>query len=383
MSRLLYVFLVVLVHVNAFRYNRWARTSNQVATSSVQGTRTQALTMSMLATGVDHTAHATFLKEVALVNAPNELSTLLKLLELNGHELLDPSERSGMNPFLVPIAKMEDGQKMCFVRWPTMAENTESGLDLQIVTTTPMGGIRLHAMNADQLTRRIVAEMDFFGKSGSANALAILNTDSEKYVSGDYVPYLKSGKFPAITAEDLRLVLDRYILTKIGPFPDCYERLARNFKARDDIVSCLVTCERAVSLFYGFGHPVTFHANMLFEVSRDTEGRDAARSALGMPLWTVADTIEDLDAVALKAGFSGSEILGEMHLYRANDNREDEVGEDLPAEQLALDQAAHLMDAVVMGAIEGGWKEALPEISSKYEFAGYPDVAKFLRTNYV
>ena len=261
-----------------------------------------------------------------------------------------------------------------------MAENTEAGLDLQLITTTPMGGIRLYAMNTDTMCRRMVAEMDFYGKAGAAEAVNILNEGegSIKYESGDYVGYLKSGKFPTITAEDLRLVLDRYILTKIGAFPDCYERLATDFEAKGDLVSALVTCERAVSLFYGFGHPVSFHADMLVRGNRETEGRDAAKSALGMPLWTVADTMGDLDKVAKAAGFTGSEILGEMHAWRAKDDRKEELGEDLIPEQVALDQAAHIMDAVVMGAYEGGWTAAIPEIAEKYEFSGYPDVAKFL-----
>ena len=68
---------------------------------------------------------------------------------------------------------------------------------------------------------------------------------------GDYVPFLKSGKFPTLTSSDLRLVLDRYLLTKVGPFPDCFERLAEHFLQKGNDVSALVTCERAVSVFYG------------------------------------------------------------------------------------------------------------------------------------
>ena len=49
-------------------------------------------------------------------------------------------------------------------------------------------------------------------------------------------------------------------------------------------VSALVTCERAVSIFYGWGHPVAFHARALSGMKdRSVEARDAARSALGNP----------------------------------------------------------------------------------------------------
>jgi len=332
----------------------------------------------MTGTPVDVANHGTFLRDVALVDVPAMLPMLLSLLEMQGRKLVRPEDRKGMNPFLIPISEWDHGERLCYVRWPTMAENTETGLDLQVVVTTPMGGIRLYAMNTDAMCRRMVAEIDFYGQSGSTDAIEVLNKNEVKYTSGDYVPYLKSCKFNAITEDDLRLVLDRYLLTKVGPFPDCYERLATHFKSKDDVVSALVTCERAVSLFYGFGHPVSFHANMLMTSERVVEGKDAAKSALGMPLWTTADSKEDLDSVAKTAGYTGIDIIGEMHAYRASDSREEELGDDLSKEQVALDQAAHLMDAVVMGAVEGGWTKAVPEIAGKYAFSGFPDVAKFL-----
>ena len=68
----------------------------------------------------------------------------------------------------------------------------------------------------------------------------------------------------------------------MGAFPDCYESLANNFIAAKNDVSALVTCERAVSIFYGWGHPVAFHARALSGMAdRMVEARDAARSALG------------------------------------------------------------------------------------------------------
>ena len=86
---------------------------------------------------------------------------------------------------------------------------------------------------------------------------------SQTYSAGEYMPLLKSGKFPTLTESDLRLVLDRFLLTKVGAFPDCYERLATNFLDTKNEISALVTCERAVSIFYGWGHPVNFHAKLM------------------------------------------------------------------------------------------------------------------------
>ena len=90
-----------------------------------------------------------------------------------------------------------------------------------------------------------------------------MHINLQPYVAGEYMPLLKSGKFPTFTESDLKLVLDRYLLTKVGSFPDCYERLATNFFNTKNEISALVTCERAVSIFYGWGHPVNFHAKLM------------------------------------------------------------------------------------------------------------------------
>jgi len=334
--------------------------------------------MLSLESQVTSEAHVKFIENMALTKAPSQISTLFKLLNIRGDLFVSPDEREAMNPFLIPISKPNDrtNATLCFVRWPTPQDDS----DMQLVYNYP-AGIELAAMSTEHMCRRITCEMDFYGEIGAKKAVEILNHDGMDYKSGDYLPYLKSGKFPAITTHDLRLVLDRYLLTKVGPFPDCYERLALNFKDKNDIVSSLVTCERAVSLFYGFGHPVSFHAKLLREIGREIESRDAAKAALGMPLWTCSRSNEDMNDLALLAGFTGAQILGEMHLYRANDSREEEMEGDngLEPEQLALDQAAHLMDAVVMGATDGGWRGSIDIIAKKYEFAGYSDVAKFLR----
>ena len=42
-----------------------------------------------------------------------------------------------------------------------------------------------------------------------------------------------------------------------------------------------------------------------------------------------------------------------MHAFRAKDPRTDDIGEGMSQCQVTLDQAAHLMDAVAFGHIEG------------------------------
>ena len=127
-------------------------------------------------------------------------------------EIIDPADyRRGMNPFLIPLAKSkEDGSILAYIRWPTQKED----MDLQLVRTTDVG-IRLVAMASTSYCRRIVAEMDFYSKPGTDEAIEIINKESALYQKGEFLGLLRSGKFPAITEEDLALILDRYLLTKV------------------------------------------------------------------------------------------------------------------------------------------------------------------------
>lgn len=48
-------------------------------------------------------------------NPPKRLPTLLKVLEHKGLSPVDPSERAGLNPFLVPLAKVSPKHaSVCF-----------------------------------------------------------------------------------------------------------------------------------------------------------------------------------------------------------------------------------------------------------------------------
>ena len=334
-----------------------------------------------------HSQLSSFVSDVAKAAPPKRLAALLELINMGKeYTTVDPSkERRGLIPFLIPFAKSnKDGSFLCYIRWPTQKED----MDLQIVKTTEVG-ISLVSMGTDQYCHRLVAELDFYSSPNAPLAIDILNksgaqsssgssSQSPLYTAGDFLPILKSGKFPIMTPEDLRLVLDRFLLTKVGAFPDCYERISNNFMDKGNDISALVTCERAVSVFYGWGHPIAFHAILLDKIGRDKEARDAARAAMGMPAWTVASSMTELEAVTKLAGFTGTAIVGEMHKYRSSDPRKDDIGEGMSPLQVTLDQAAHLMDAVALGAILGGWDACKTELATKYTEGGYPEMAKFI-----
>jgi hypothetical protein len=164
-------------------------------------------------------------------------------------------------------------------------------MPLQLVRTTS-AGVRLASLSTDHYCHRLVAEMDFKGDANADKAIAIANRDGQLYTREDRLAFLKTGKFPTSTEQERRLTTDRFLLLKVGSFPDSYERLAENFRAQGNDISALVTCERSVSVFYSWGHPMHFHSKMLRRLGRDKEVTESARASMGMPKWTLADTME-------------------------------------------------------------------------------------------
>ncbi len=231
-------------------------------------------------------SHSKFLEDVAKVKVPAKLQTMLSLLEMQGYNLLSPTQRKTLNPLLIPIAhkKDQDGV-LCFLRWPTQKED----MDLQIVTTTAIG-VQLHALSTDKYVHRQLAELDFYKAEYVEDAAQLVNKSGEVYKLGDSSSLFKPGKFPSKTSHDLRLLLDRYLIMKVGPFPDCYERLANDFLDRGNDLSALVTCEKSISSFFGWGHPINFHANLLMRMGREREAKDTARSSMQSPKWTLASS---------------------------------------------------------------------------------------------
>lgn len=59
---------------------------------------------------------------------------------------------------------------------------------------------------------------------------------------------------------------------------------------------------------------------------------------------------QDLDLAVSLAGYSSTSVVGNMHEVRSRDPREKDIAEGIDPKQVPLDQAAHLMDAVTLGA---------------------------------
>ena len=131
--------------------------------------------------------HSMYLQNVAKAVPPPKLELLLQLLELtDDEEIVSPTSREGMNPFLIPLSKSKtDGGVLCYIRWPTQKES----MDLQLVRTTDVG-IYLVAMGTDQYCHRLAVEQDFFCLPTAGKAIELLNASGQveiNYVFDYYI----------------------------------------------------------------------------------------------------------------------------------------------------------------------------------------------------
>lgn len=306
-----------------------------------------------------------YLSQIAKADRPPYLDALVHvLLSARDTETAAPSARQNMHPFFIPIVRNTATNRTTgLLRWPTPPEEfpipvVSCGRDDPCLT--------LLSGSAKSHVTRALASADFSGKEERRDDIRASSSLALAYQNGDTE---KSG-----------LGLERFLTVSAGGFPDVYEGLVRFHLAKGDEASALITCERAACAHPGWGRAHAFHAKILQELGREMESRDAARFCLQMPLWTIgnADTVRDMGTMA---GYQDAESLGKIYRQLFEDERQNEVAEGKPAEQVALDRAAWLLDVYVADkqAVGQGWEEVREKLAELYEKAGLEDVATFVR----
>lgn len=194
--------------------------------------------------------HAAFLREVAAMEPPASLQSLLRVLQSQGESTVSPwSARKGIIPLAIPLTETQDGEVTALLRWPTPV----SGMDVPVVRVQSFG-VTLLAKSPEDYIHRALVEDDVAGSSGRI-AESAGEVGSALYRRGDFEASQSSS-------------LDVYLMKKVGLFPDVFERLAlRHFENGDDI-SALVTGEYYASKkhFPGFGRPFVFNAELMLKV---------------------------------------------------------------------------------------------------------------------
>ncbi|CAN8076464.1 unnamed protein product [Agarophyton chilense] len=301
-----------------------------------------------------------YLKQVAKTSPPPYLDGLLHVLSKLNANLVPPSKRTDLHPFLIPLTFDEESVVTTgLLRWPTAPDEME----LPVVQSSAGDqSLRLIAPSAKSFVTRRIASMDFAGKYEERDAIRSACSLALAYQNGD--------------VDASGVGLERFLVLKVEPFPDIYEGLASFHKAKGDTQSALVTCERAANVHPGWGRAHAFHANFLLQLGRDMEARDAARFCLQMPLWTVG-SFETVFQMAKLAGYKDPDSLPKIYKRLYEDERKEEMADGKSPQQVALDRAAYLLDVSFIN--NTGWESIKDDLGALYNQAEMSDFATFVR----
>ncbi|XP_031482264.1 protein IN CHLOROPLAST ATPASE BIOGENESIS, chloroplastic-like [Nymphaea colorata] len=301
--------------------------------------------------------HVSFVKEVAAFRPPEHLQCLLNMLQARGETIVAPSNRRGLIPLAIPLSENGSGALTALLRWPTAPPEMEMP-----VVEVHKYGVRLLAKSVDQFIHRILVEEDAKDDHECNSELFNLSAKSgiELHKKGDF-------------AESQTGNVDAYLLKKVGLFPDILERKAAGHLEKGDQVSALVTGEfyTRKEHFPGFARPFVFYAEILLKVGRVLEAKDAARVALKSPWWTLGDRYENVASIAQWE----DEQIEYIKEKVSDEGRHEDLKKGKALEQVALDQAAFLLD---LASTDGTWPESQEKIAKCYEEAGLHDIAKFV-----
>ena len=302
-----------------------------------------------LASAAEDSAHADALRRAG-ATPPAHLRELLDVLRASGGVSLDPSDRTGVHPLVLPLARVSGegagGLPVSVDRKDETRASTsderdahatigllvrpadvrgeksfpgEKRKELCVVASGP-GGIELLAPSAAHHVHRALVEEDFRlflhgTRDGDANvrpALAAAGALGE-------APHAicPPGTFAALDASSPKRRPEVFLHAAFGGcvFPAAAEALiAHHERTRGDAVSALVTSEwySNQAAFQGWGFAHAANARALKRRGRDGEARDAARVALACaPWWTLSRRAGVALALADVAGLRDAVLLNE------------------------------------------------------------------------
>jgi hypothetical protein len=315
-------------------------------------------------------------------------------------EVISDKKLNNLHPYLFPICQsVSTGNLICAYRDPgrereippSSSTTTSSSLSTTTSVTNPpkpwpiveakVGGPGFHvlALNSEHLLRRIVCEVDF--------------TDSDSDLIALYNEGLGQGRLNDATLDTIYVPgsvtklgygVDKYVLLKVGPFPDLYERMARQHYTRGDEASALIAAETANGKISGFASTFRFYARLLSSFPhRSEEVRDAARMCLRMSLPTIGMNLADYEEVATLGNMSNEfdtpitalQKLGDMYKLIKSVEKDDDKVVKNPVE-LALDEANDLINDTVLECKE--WSSVRPQLSQLFRSIGREDMAAFI-----
>ena len=301
------------------------------------------------------------------------------------------SEYKDLHPHLLPIAKStSSGHIICALRRAyadDVPEYDSPSLHAPwpiVESAVGLPGMRLLALNSEHLMRRIAADAD--AKLDEASRNRIVDMYNHGLGNGNISDKSLDMPYTIGSVTELGYGLDKYILLRVGPFPDLYETMSNTHLSRGDEKSSLIAAEASNGKFGGFGSTFAFYAKLLASLSpkREEECRDAARMTLRMPLPSLGLTRKDYVDVAKMAGIAAQNDDGDAALRKMLDmyekirehEKDDNSRDGKTPQQIAMEDANYLLDvACLTGRKYGDVRE---EIAKIYREVGTEEDAKFV-----
>jgi hypothetical protein len=297
------------------------------------------------------------------------------------------SEFKDLHPHLLPLARSQStGNIICALRRAYADDAAYDSPSLAspwpiVESAVGLPGMRLLSLNSEHLMRRICADAD--ANLELSNAQQIVDLYNNGLGSGSLSDKAMDVPYELGAVQKLGYGLDKYVLLRVGPFPDLYETMANQHLSRGDIESSLIAAEASNGKFGGFGSTFAFYGKLLDSLpKRGEESRDAARMCVRMPLPSMGLTVSDFAAVSKMAGFADATDSTETALQKMRDMYEkireherDENSADKTVKQAAMEDANYLLDvACLTGQKYGEVRDAIANI---YRKAGMESDAEF------
>ncbi len=313
-------------------------------------------------------AHDEYLRSVAATPPPAELGALIAVLQAQGATPVLPSEREGLHPLCIPLARNSDESVTC------LKLNVE---DTAIEVVNAVDGVHLSLLSKnckEYVVKAMVVEEAEANENGDDKSDAIIATAAGAIGASLYEP----GAFTTLGKD-----IPTYLTLRVGKFPEQMEQLTQKHlsKSPSDEMSAFVTCDLYKSTFGFWGRPHWYLSNIYERLDRKEESRDCARFALTDCEWSTLGSVEDLNECLERSGWSGKTVdeVKEIIDTRRGPNRDAFDGPKTDA-QVAEELALTLLDKVAFGELST--KEVIQRLAECYSTAEKPGLAKLVMSAY-
>lgn len=347
--------------------------SSQVRGSNIS--RLDTLQTLLSKCGAPGSEGCTLENDLEVVAPPQDTPELLASMEPIDDDL------ANVHPYLFPIAKSKaTGNLICAYRNPSTEESNRDHPWPIVETTVGGPGMRLLALNSEHLMRRIVCQIDFDQENPG-----LIDLYNDGLGQGELQEAALDTPYEVGSVKKLGYGVDKYILLRVGPFPDLYQDMARQHFKRGDEQSSLIAAEAANGKLSGFGSTFRFYARLLSSFpNREEETRDAARMCLRMPLPTIGLSMSDFEEAAFLGKMveesatveQAMEKIKEMYLLLRKVEEEDPHKSGKSNVQMAIEEADEVINSVIF---EGKrWTDIRSELGEIYRKVRKDEFATFV-----